>query len=345
MEFRVSKKDRYKSGIYRISNTIDGRIYYGSAERFAARYNAHKNNLSSKTGRRANKHLFHFVKKYGIDKLVFEIMEFCPIENLFEREQIYLDELFAKPAELRFNIARTAINIGYLNLNMPGEQGRRISAALKGRKKSESYSVNFSIAKGRPIGKFSLDGDLLERYESNMFVKRAGYNDECVRRVCVGERLSYKGHYWSFLEDKEGNEMSTIDTSTKSKVRYEKEVCRYTKNGGFIKKYRTADQATEELGYNSHTIRLACKEKRESLIVGIWLYNEEYGEKDLDEKTLSAIRRNRFPLYSGFNSEGQLICGPNLINIFYKKFKYSTRSIKKSVAKGLEYKGLYWIAE
>lgn len=345
MEFRVSKKDRYKSGIYKISNTIDDRIYYGSAENFSRRFQSHKAGLLAEKRDRANAHLFNFVKKYGFDKLIFEVVELVEPQFLFQVEQSYLDDLFLNKKP-RFNIAKKATNNGYQNLNHPGEHGRRISLALKGKKKSETYSINFSIAKGRPIGQFDLNGNLIARFEANMFVKRAGFDEECVRRVCVGQRLSYKGCFWSYLEDKSGDKIDTsFDTSKKHKVRYEKEVSRFDKRGKFIKKYKTSWQAHIDTGHSSFSIRNACLKKQESLKFGIWLYTQEFGEKDLTKEELALIRGRRLPLYSGYTEQGEIICGPSSVNSFYKKFKYDASSIKRASEKTTQYKGLFWIKE
>lgn len=342
MEFKVSRKDRYKSGIYKISNTIDGRVYYGSAERFAGRYNSHKYNLSSKTCKRANKHLFNFVKKYGIDKLIFEVEELVDIGNLFQKEQEYLDRLFAGPSNLRFNIARKAINIGYLNLEMPGEQGRRISAALKGKKKSEEYSVNFSLAKGRPIGKFSSDGALLESYPSNLFIGRAGFNDECVRRVCVGQRKSYLGFFWAFLTDENDNQISldTIRTSfSKGEMRSERMVSLFSIDGQFLKTFPTCGDAAKFLNLKSHSVRAACHLRR-PIKDKIVLFSDLFGKQDLSESNLtSALSPKR---YAGYSAEGELIAQPESLNFFKEKRGLNISSIYRSANNGIQYEGLFW---
>lgn len=80
-----------KSGIYKISNNINEKIYIGSAKNIKSRINVHrcyllKNNHHSKR-------LQNHVNKYGIDSLIFEVVELCDILILLEREQFYIDYL------------------------------------------------------------------------------------------------------------------------------------------------------------------------------------------------------------------------------------------------------------
>lgn len=78
-------------GIYKISSLIKpNRIYIGSALNIKRRWNKHKSDLKN------NKH--HSIKlqrhynKYGIDDLIFEIIEECVIDCLIDWEQHYIDK-------------------------------------------------------------------------------------------------------------------------------------------------------------------------------------------------------------------------------------------------------------
>lgn len=78
------------SGIYRIVNLVNGRIYIGSSVRFINRVWMHRHQF------RHNKHPNVFLQrdydKCGPDSFKFEILEIVPIkENLITREQCYID--------------------------------------------------------------------------------------------------------------------------------------------------------------------------------------------------------------------------------------------------------------
>ena len=86
-------------GVYIIKNTIDERVYIGSSVNIRERWREHKRELLKCNHQ--NTHLQNFVNKYGIDVLIFEILENC--EDTLEREQYYLDSIHNK-----FNIATSA---------------------------------------------------------------------------------------------------------------------------------------------------------------------------------------------------------------------------------------------
>ena len=89
MELKLSQELYKSSGIYCITNSIDKRLYVGSALKLKKRYNDHKQNLIK--GKHQSPHLQNFVKKYGIDKLTFSLLELCSPENLISTEQKWID--------------------------------------------------------------------------------------------------------------------------------------------------------------------------------------------------------------------------------------------------------------
>jgi group I intron endonuclease len=109
----MSKED-YQSGIYKITNIINGRIYIGSAVRIDRRFKLHLSQL--KGNYHINSHLQNSFNEYGIDNFKFERIENVKDKTkLIEREQYYLDTLlyaqeYIKDKDLRF------LNLGY-NIN------------------------------------------------------------------------------------------------------------------------------------------------------------------------------------------------------------------------------------
>lgn len=78
------------SGIYKIVNINDGKVYIGSAINFTTRWRLHKNYL--KLGRHYNKHLQYAYNKYGLELFKFEIIEIIEdLSKLLEREQFWID--------------------------------------------------------------------------------------------------------------------------------------------------------------------------------------------------------------------------------------------------------------
>ena len=90
-----------KVGIYQIRNTVNNKIYIGSAVNLKKRFNTHLNKL--KTNIHENSKLQRAFDKYGEQNFIFEIIEFVEDKNkLLEHEQYWID---------RFNIVKEGYNI------------------------------------------------------------------------------------------------------------------------------------------------------------------------------------------------------------------------------------------
>ena len=133
------------SGIYAIFNSIDDRLYIGSAVSITNRIGIHKNDL--RRNRHHSQHLQNFYNKYGKECLAFALL--CEIENptkasLIKTEQSFLDIL--RPAfncntkadsrmgcvnspetRKRISESRLALDIRY-----DDDYKRRMSIALSG---------------------------------------------------------------------------------------------------------------------------------------------------------------------------------------------------------------------
>ena len=79
------------SGIYKITNTITGDFYIGSSKNVKRRLAAHK--WPSKWNQYPNNPMYLDMKKYGVDKFEFEILEVVEPEKLKEAEQQFIETL------------------------------------------------------------------------------------------------------------------------------------------------------------------------------------------------------------------------------------------------------------
>jgi group I intron endonuclease len=78
-------------GIYRIKNKINEKCYYGSSKDIEKRWKTHINQLRNK--KHINCILQNAWNKYGEENFIFEVIEECDIESLFDIEQGYIDTL------------------------------------------------------------------------------------------------------------------------------------------------------------------------------------------------------------------------------------------------------------
>lgn len=89
------------SGIYKISNSIDNRVYIGSSCNLKERIAEHKRDLLNNSHHCV--HLQRFVNKYSVDVLSFDVIDFCLDDLLLIKEQWYLDN-----TERLFNVSVSA---------------------------------------------------------------------------------------------------------------------------------------------------------------------------------------------------------------------------------------------
>lgn len=101
------------TGIYKITNTINQKIYIGQASDYQKRIKSHKANFN-RFIKDPIKHksgclfLYNAFKKYGIDNFVFELIEECDVIDLNEREQHWLDFHQSYNRENGYNLAKIA---------------------------------------------------------------------------------------------------------------------------------------------------------------------------------------------------------------------------------------------
>lgn len=138
-----------KSGIYKITNKFNGRLYIGSTIDFMKRWAAHQSDLFH--NRHPNQYMqndYNACKKeYGEEPLTYEILEMVSKGELLVREQYYLD-LFFDSKDRCYNICEKAGNtLGY----KPSEQTKALwREQRKGKDMSKATKASVAARVGKP---------------------------------------------------------------------------------------------------------------------------------------------------------------------------------------------------
>ena len=138
MEFNY-EGNSLKSGIYKITNKVNNKIYIGSAKRFKERARDHLRSL--KRQKHHNKYLQRSFNEHGSDAFIFEVLEVTDRKTTLQRrkvEQKYLDEQISLGNwDNCYNFAKKTVRKQGPWSYTPEETRKKLSLAGIGKKRSE----------------------------------------------------------------------------------------------------------------------------------------------------------------------------------------------------------------
>lgn len=140
MIFIYKGKSKF-GGIYKITNTLDGKVYIGSAKKFSVRANQHRRSLEKSVHQ--NKHLQAAFNRDGTDSFTFEVIEVVEGDRSVRTavEQTYLDELI-ETWELCYNFRKDASRSSWSK--DPATSREKMSRAKKGKKLPQEHKDKIS---------------------------------------------------------------------------------------------------------------------------------------------------------------------------------------------------------
>ncbi len=94
------------SGIYKITNVINNKVYIGSSKDIYRRWIQHKNKLNH--NKHLNRHLQFAWNKYGEENFTFEIIELCDEESLLINEQKWYEYYNSGEDKYGYNLSKIA---------------------------------------------------------------------------------------------------------------------------------------------------------------------------------------------------------------------------------------------
>lgn len=183
---RVTKELKNKSGIYCLVNTDNQKKYVGSSKNIYQRLQKHRAYLRKNI--HENKKLQNSWNKHGEDKFQYFILEFCPNEQLLEREQFYIDAL--KPW---YNITLKVERIEMSEESRTKMSKSRIEGFKKGTVK---------LYQEKPIHQYSLDGQYIQSFKNiKEAAVKTGIARTSINRFLNGTYRKGGNFLWSLTKE------------------------------------------------------------------------------------------------------------------------------------------------
>ena len=246
-------------GIYKILNTVNGKVYIGQSKHIKQRWSEHKKEL--RANRHPNSHLQRSWNKYGEESFQHIILEECEENILDEREKYYIEIYDSFDSDN-----------GY-NLTDGGGSNRDISESTR---KKLSNSISGEM---HPRRKEVICLETGEVFVSLVEAARSvGCDYSAITRCCNGITTTVKCLHWLFYDDylklSEG-ETSLILSKHSSKQRS----VIYLNTNEYFPSIKDAHKAT---GINANSIGQCCLGNRknagktESGEPRVFMYYDEY---------------------------------------------------------------------
>lgn len=238
------------SGIYKIINKVNGKIYIGSSKDIRNRWHRHRYVL--KAGTHHSPHLQASWNKYGEDNFEIVIVEECSIDDLLPKEQYYLDNL-----QPEYNFQKIA---GAPPIDP--ERSRQIA--------KDNWASGVWDHRLRPIERIDPNTGEVKEYESIADAVSEGFKQSCIWYCLDGRKASYANYYWQYADG----------SSPEVKVKYEKmfrKVIGTSLDGTNVFELSSFEKCHSQ-GFNYGKIRACCAgvSGRRTHNGFTWQYADEY---------------------------------------------------------------------
>jgi group I intron endonuclease len=147
------------SGIYKITNLVNNKIYIGQSRHVKQRITGHFNKL--KRNCHNNIYLQRSFNKYGIDNFKFEILCYCDISELSKNESFYIKQYASFNRKIGYNLTEDSHTHIIKTRKLIGFKNREILLKNNIIKKQNARKVN----------QYSLSGFFIKTWNSSDEIK------------------------------------------------------------------------------------------------------------------------------------------------------------------------------
>lgn len=279
---------KYITGIYKIQNNINQKIYVGQSVNIETRWKQHI--CCSETESQYPIH--RALRKYGIENFSFSVLEECKMSELNNKEIEWISKL--NSYEEGYNCTRGGegqLKINYkqiLELWNNGLGAKEISKITNIKNNHLTFILHsFEISKEeikersknymrKPVEQYDFLGNLIAVYScAEEAFQVTGINAKNIQCVCQ-RQSQYKsagGFLWKYAEDNISIEF-LIERKNTLESPQQKTVYQYSLSGELLDEYCSTGAASKETGVNQQNISSVCRGKRAKAGGYVWSYKK-----------------------------------------------------------------------
>lgn len=236
--------------VYKIINTVDGKIYIGQTINLVNRKNAHIN--AAKNGKDC--YLYNAIRKYGIDVFITEIVIKCNNRNELDTfEQYYIKKFNT------FNRSH-GYNLTFGGGGCSGFVQTKNTIRLRTKKNN------------KVVFQYDLNGNFIKSWKSIRYVAdKLNLDRPSISNCCNGKRFKQVGGFIWRLKINGFNKNLDINL-VKNDGFKAKIVLQYSLEGDFIKEYSSVYSAKKVTGVGESLILNNCEGRTRLPKKFIWRY-------------------------------------------------------------------------
>lgn len=266
MEYRYNGQS-LKSGIYKITNKINGRVYIGSAKEFKERWKEHTYSLRHQ--RHSNKFLQADYNKCGEEAFLFEVIE--ETEGMTKKERLVIEENYIKQ---HYDGGINCYNLCNKAVSREGSTDK--NPEITKAKRSKASKTQWENSHRREKHKKDMEHywqskEAKAKHHETLLTQ---WNNEIFRRK-MSERMSGENNTMygkiGSLHPKFGVKHSE-ETKRKQAIGRSKPIRQYTKNGEFVAEYYGAKEASRQTNITYIGIVQAANGKAKTAGGYVWRY-------------------------------------------------------------------------
>jgi group I intron endonuclease len=274
-------------GIYKIQNSINGKIYIGQSVDIYYRFRNHKSESFNPKSNAYDTAIHRAIRKYGVENFSFDIIEECSQDELRERE-IYWINYYGSFGD-GYNLTTGGEGVPTVNIKQVQnlwDEGLSIDeiattmncdkhTTIRILESYEKYSNEESYKRGRknasakiskPVVQYDNMGVLIKKYNSATDAEQqTGIKANDIRCAALGCQASAGGYQWIYDGDSPPGIYNPKSSNDK------KPVFQFDLQGNFIAEYSSASEAQRAVGLkNVNSITRCCENNQHTAAGYFW---------------------------------------------------------------------------